>query len=384
VYYSSRRQSDKVAADIKAAGTLRSVTFAQKLDPCVGLFGKFMGVFDKRPDLYSVAVTVNPDLPTFKTPSKPAVDVQGHREASIVLGTDAAVMCEIDPKTMEPISFPKHSKFHRDLKGPLGCAHGKFDPDTGDYFNYNLELAKQPVYRVFRVSAATGKTDILATIPFKAAFIHSFFLTRTYLLLCVPVAHYKWSGLKILWEGNLLDSFKPFSPSDTCRWFVIDRHHGKGVVAQFSSPAGFFFHTTNAFDDPGTGDILCEVVDYPNRSIIDAFYYDVLLNRNNRAAAFWSTDQETLSSMSRLTRYRLRKQAFTTTAPLPAPETVLQIPAPHAGDMPVINPLCRCKPHRYVYVLASRGLSTLFDAIAKVDTQTREVVRWEGPREAST
>lgn len=385
-YYSSRRQSDKLTADIKATGTLRSVTFAQKLDPCVGLFGKFMSVFNKRPGLDNVGVTVGIDLPSFKPPSKPAVDVQGHRAASVVIGTDTAVMCEVDPKTLEPISFPKHSRFHPDLKGPLSAAHGKTDPETGDYINYNLELSKQPVYRIFQVSAATGKADILAKIPYNAAYIHSFFLTRNYVILLVPVAHYKWNGLKMLVEGNLLESFKPFDPSEPCRWFVVDRHHGKGVVAEFASPARFFFHTVNAFEDAATGDVFCEVVDFPNRHIIDAFYYDVLLNRNNKATEFWTDGQLAHKCFPRLTRYRLRKKDFitttanaTTATTLPTPEIVLEIPSPHAGDMPVINPAYRCLRHRYGYFLVSRIKSTLFDAIAKVDTETREVLQWEGP-----
>jgi torulene dioxygenase len=198
------------------------------------------------------------------------------------------MLCELDPQTLAPLNFPRHSHFHPDLKGVLGGAHGKTDPETGDYINYNLDLGKQPVYRVFRVSAATGKTDILATIPYKAAFVHSFFLTRNYVVLCVPVAYYAWGGLRIPLEGNLCDAFKPFDAEERCRWFVVDRRQGKGkgkgVLAEFASPAGFFFHTVNAFeedgDGDGSGDVFCEVVMYPNRFILEGYYYDVILNRD--------------------------------------------------------------------------------------------------------
>ncbi|KAK4154961.1 carotenoid oxygenase [Chaetomidium leptoderma] len=392
VYYSSRRQSDKVTADIKAAGMLRSMSFAQKLDPCIGLFGKFMTAFNKRPHtaLGNVGVTVGVNVPSFKTLNKAAVDAQGHRAkghhaANIVIGTDAAVLCEIHPKTMEPISFPKQSrKFHPDLKGPLAAAHGKLDQETGDYFNYNLELGKQPIYRVFRVNAATGKTDILAAIPYKAAYIHSFFMTHNYIILCIPVAYYEWNGLKILWEGNLHDAFKPFDPSETCRWFIVDRRYRKGVVAEFVSPARFFFHTVNAFEDDH-GDVFYEVVDYPNRYILDGLYYDVILDRNGKATEYWRDGQLAHQSFPRLTRYHLRKKEFFTgsaaaASAAPAPESVMEVPAPHAGEMPVINPQYRCRKHRYGYFLISRALSTLFDAIAKVDTDTRELLQWEGPR----
>jgi len=387
VFYSSRRQAQSVEAEIKAAGTMKSILFAQKVDPCVGLFGKFMTAFSKRPDFHNVNVTVGVNVPSFKNH---AVDGQSHRSAkvsNIIAATDADVMCEVDPTTMEPISFPKQSRFHPDLKGPLAAAHGKTDPKTGDYINFNLDLGKDSVYRVFRVSAATGKTDILATIPVaKAAYIHSFFLTENYVVLCLPVAFYEWKGLKMLWEGNMKDSMKPFDPTESCRWFVIDKKNpgGEGVVAEFASPARFFFHSVNAFEDEKTGDIVCEVVDYPNRYIIDGYYYDVILDRNGKAAEFWSDGQQAHRSFPRLTRYLLRKKDFVAKpkagSNIPAPEIVLEIKAPHAGDMPVINPDYRCKRHRYGYFLTSRGLSTLFDCIIKVDTETRELLRWEGPK----
>jgi torulene dioxygenase len=343
-----------------------------------------MSVFEKRSDIHNVGVTVGVNLPSFKSrPTNPDVDVHGHRATNLVIATDAAVLCEMDPSTMEPISFPNHSRFHPDLKGPLGSAHAMLDLETGDYINYNLDLGKQPVYRVFRVAAASGKTDILATIPYKAAYVHSFFMTPNYVVLCLPVADYKWNGLKMLWEGNLKDSFKPFDPSEKCRWFVIDRHHGKGVVAEFASPASFFFHTVNAFEGDD-GDVFCELVEFPNRYILDGLYYDVILDRNGKATEFWTDGQRAQQCFPRLVRYRLRKKDFAIrAAPAagpPAPELVTEITSPHSGDLPVINPKYRCKKHRYTYMVVSRVLSTMLDAIIKLDTETRELLQWEGPK----
>ncbi|KAH6623309.1 carotenoid oxygenase [Chaetomium tenue] len=379
VNYSSRRQTDQLVADIKATGALRAITFAQKLDPCIGMFGKFMSIFRKSQPPLNANVMVQRNIPSssLETSTKAAADTQGHRASTLVLGTDANVICRIDPETMEPTGFLNQTTLHPDLKGGLSGAHGQFDSESGDYFNYNLDLGKDAVYRIFRVTAATGKTDILAVFKAKGAWIHSFFMTQNYIVLCIPVAHYALSGIKILLEGNLKGGFKPFDPSETCHWYVIDRRHGKGLVAEFASPARFFMHTVNAFEDPDTGDILCEFVDYPNRYIIESSYYDVLLNRNNAAAHFWTANQLHHQSFPRLARYRLPKTEFSSS--LPAPTLTLEIPSPHAGEMPVINPLYQCRPHRYVYFCISRARSTLFDALAKVDTQTGEVLQWEGP-----
>ncbi|KAK3292963.1 carotenoid cleavage dioxygenase 1 [Chaetomium fimeti] len=382
VKYSSRRQSDQLAAEIKATGTLRGITFAQKLDPCVGIFGKFMSVFRKPYTPLNVSVTVQRNIPSsnLKTPTKATADTQGHRAPALVLGTDNSMICQIDSETMEPIGFPNQTTFHPDLKGGLSGAHAQFDPETGDYFNYNLVLGKDAVYRIFRVTAATGKTDILAVIRAKGAWIHSFFMTQNYVVLCVPVSHYALNGVKLLMEGNLRNGFNPFDPSETCRWYVVDRRNGKGLVAEFASPARFFFHTVNAFEDDKTGDLLCEVVDYPNRYVIDGFYYDVVFNRDGAADKFWDGQLQHLS-FPRLSRYRLRKEDFVTGRgdASPAPQLVMEIPSPHTGDLPTINPNYQCRKHRYAYFVISRIRSTFFDALAKVDTETAEVLQWEGP-----
>jgi len=48
--------------------------------------------------------------------------------------------------------------------------------------------------------------------------------------------------------------------------------------------------------------------------------------------------------------------------------------------LPTINEAYACRKHRFTYSMTSRGLSTLFDGIAKVDCETQEVLIWSGPR----
>jgi torulene dioxygenase len=62
-----------------------------------------------------------------------------------------------------------------------------------------------------------------------------------------------------------------------------------------------------------------------------------------------------------------------------APIAVVSIKAPHAGELPTINPSYICRKHRYVYAISNRGLSTVADALCKTDTQTGDVVFWSGP-----
>ena len=64
VFYNSRRQNDRLIARIKKNGTYGQLTFGQKHDPCVGLFGKVMSVFQsgsKDPQMTNTSVAVLPN-----------------------------------------------------------------------------------------------------------------------------------------------------------------------------------------------------------------------------------------------------------------------------------------------------------------------------------
>ncbi|CAK7562994.1 MAG: hypothetical protein SEPTF4163_000851 [Sporothrix epigloea] len=441
VFYSSRRQSEARVKYIQEHGASRLFTFAQRSDPCVGMLGKFMSTFKAAAlrndtnmgDVENMNVVVSFDMPGV-TVSKTAESMRaakaaeqsakvhaappviGHRTKlpeEIWISTDANYMRRLDPATLEPIGVAAQNCLHPDLKGPLSCAHGHRDLATGDMFQYNLDLGATPVYRVFRVSKATGKTTILATIRCRngtlasstagpepvggaashtvtsnarPAYIHSFFMSARYLVLCIPCTHIAQNGLKLLWERNVLDSLEPFSPINKTRWIVIDKDpQGRGVVAEFESDAAFFFHGVNAYDevDPRDGStrIVCDLVQYGSSTLLDALQYDVLTNRNNAGVEFYKNPDHVKNSSPHLRRFHLRLPD----ADQPMPSQVLHaelaftIAGPHAGELPTINDRYQTKPHRYVYGVANHGRATLADALVKTDTATRAALVWHAP-----
>ncbi|KAK4235073.1 carotenoid oxygenase [Achaetomium macrosporum] len=425
VHYSSRRQSDQWVEHIRKHGNRGLVTFGQRSDPCLGLFSKMMATWRARKLAKGDEFVVNPNvavIPNFPGlgaagPSSSPGDraSTGHRAAlpeNVWLTTDNSVLTQVDPRTLEPIGRATQQVLHPDLKGPMSCAHAQRDPATGDVFNWNLEPGREATYRIFRVRAATGKTEILAVIRggrnVKAAYIHSFYLSASFVVLCIPCSHYGWDGLKVAWEGNLLDAIEPFDTRNKCQWFVVDRHHGRGVVARFETDAGFFFHTVNAFEQRteedisrGTTTLFCDVVEYANLAILSQLYYDVLLQRNDAAKNFFGDETRVRNSRARLTRYafvvpksdpsptatELNVSTATETktpalnGPLGQVERLFSIPAPHAGELPTINPRFATRRHRYVYGLAAWGRSTVgMDGIVKTDTLTREALYWHPPQ----
>lgn len=394
VTYSSCRQSKELVEDIKKKGWLASLSFAQKEDPCVGTFAKMMVAF--KPIQPNINVTVETNVPGF--PSRlPQDNTAGHATGTnnVFVFTDYSIVKEMHPDTLEPIATEKSQSLHPLLKGPLTAAHPQRDPKTGDLFNYNLAFGRTPTYRVFRVNASTGTTDILATLPvpeLRPAYIHSMFLTENYVVLCVPSSHLGGNGAKVLWHGNVAEAMEPFDASKLTQWVVIDRRHDEGVVARFTTPAGFFFHSVNAFeeeikDEDGLPRTLLNLdyIWYENTDIIKAFYYDVFLDRQDAARKLWVHDHGYRTCRQHLNRCRFRlprkiqHQPYSKKATLPSAEIALSIPAPHAGDLPTINPARATRPYRYVYATANRGLSTLVDGLVKTDLATREATLWAAP-----
>ncbi|CAI6099658.1 unnamed protein product [Clonostachys chloroleuca] len=399
VRYSSRLQAETFVDDIKRRGWRSGISFGQRADPCVGIFSKFMSLF--HPIQANNAVVIERNLPGPWSETSRAAQA-GHRTGTgdLFVLTDNSLLHKVDPDTLEPLEFIPTSKLHPSLRGPLACAHPQRDPESGDMFNYNLEFGSRPTYRIYRTNASTGNVDILATLTaadLSPAYIHSMFLTKNYVVLCVPSSHFSFSGIKIPFVRNLVDGMAPFDKFKLTQWVVVDRRHGNGVVARFTTPAGFFFHSINAFEeavveDQGSQaewvDLTFDYIGYESTAIIQGFYLDVILDREEAARKYWIDGPEGSDLVPNLRRQRFRIPASPSSSgssaqalsPLPSAEEVFSIPAPHVGELPTINPLHATKPYRFVYSVSSRGLSTMMDCLVKTDVSSRAATIWAPPQ----
>ncbi|KAK4165496.1 carotenoid oxygenase [Cladorrhinum sp. PSN259] len=405
VFYSSRRQSDQMMEHIKKTGDRKFYSFGQRADPCLGLFSKMMSTWQAATAppadkwIENVCVVVNPNYPGLDSvsgnlidkipqPTPTPIPSSGHRNltlpSNVWITTDNCNLKQMDPQTLEPIGFAYQSDLHPLLKGPLSCAHAHRDPVTGDVYNFNQDFGRETTYRVFAVRAATGKTDILATVSgkgIKAAYIHSFFMTENYLVLVVPSSHIAWGGIKIPWERNIVDAIEPFDESKKTQWIVVDKSGKRGVVGRGESPAGFFFHSINAYERDGK--IVCDVMDYKNLRVIHKLYYDVILQKNGADRRFWSDKEHSRGAMVSCSRYELSlpsKEEKKKNKGVVKVEMVSSIPGPHAGELPTINPLYATRSCRYVYSLPYQGRSTTMDGLVKTDMVSREVLYWDCPQ----
>ncbi|KAI9652930.1 MAG: hypothetical protein M1829_001357 [Trizodia sp. TS-e1964] len=380
VFYNSRNTVDALIEDIRINGRYRGVTFGQKRDPCQTHFRKFMSLFEKAPrgdpSLTNVGVTISINPPGLT----PVAEDNQQGIKTLWAKTDASILKQLDPETLEPIGIASQSKLHPSLNGSFSAAHAKSDPVTGDVYNYNLALGRSGLYRIFHVSASTGKTEVLASIPNAApAYLHSLFLTANHVVLCVWNSYYGLGGTKILLEKNLVEAILPFDPSRKTTWYVVDRHHGRGLLATYESDPLFCFHTVNAWEEtatskPGETDIIAELVSYENNDVLRRFYYENMRSTSPAARTFIETKGSGI--LPHYTRFRLPAlPASPNSTPLPA-SLVFSASAHSAPELPTLNSAFATKPHRYTYGIVDRGLSSWVDGVVKFDSSDQSAVYW--------
>lgn len=365
--YNSRRQTDGLMERARKTKRLDNITFAQKRDPCEGFFGKLMTMF------FTGRGAV--DTPS-QTNSGVTVHAPTHGKTGLLeTRTDQGILKTVDAETLEPVGVVNQSVLHSELTGPISCAHAQFDPDNGDAFNFNLAFGRFATYKIFRTSASTGGTDILATVTgpdVPAAYLHAFFLTENYVILCVWNSHYSGNGLKVLWERNILDAINTFDEKLPAHWFVIDRRHGKGLVKRFTSHAMFAFHTANSFEitnQDGTTDIYCDVIEYPNLDVLHRTYYENLVSNGLTAAGLPVKE-------SKLVRYKLSNITSSQSSTDKATPAEIASQIQFNGDLPTYNPSYKTKSYKYVYGIHDQGKSSFYDSLIKMNLETQQAIRW--------
>ncbi|KAI9893316.1 MAG: hypothetical protein M1814_000446 [Vezdaea aestivalis] len=381
VLYNSKSNVEGMIERIRKSGNLEGFTFGQKRDPCQSLFKKFIAAFEPPRFSYekysNLGVTMSVNTPGLQSRNPDA-------KQTLWAKTDAAAYKELDWETLEPMGLVDQTRLHPALNGPMSSAHAKSDPITHDVYNYNLLLGPYQRFRVFRVNAKSGKTDILAVIPGPAGYVHSFFLTESSLVLCVWGGRFSYCGAKILWEKNILDALDEFNPNLPAKWFVIDRTPSRrGIVATYNSDAFFCFHTINAYeeqspDDHAQVDIVAQLTQYDNLDILKRFYYDNILSSHPNGPSNYAGEKGD-STRPYVVQWRLPAVNSQVRPQDPSKNAVLErrFPRNDTPELPNINHNYLTKPHRYVYGVADRDKSSFVDGLVKLDTKTGEALFWE-------
>ncbi|OQE47303.1 hypothetical protein PENCOP_c001G07314 [Penicillium coprophilum] len=379
VFYNSRFSTDDLIEEARKAGSLDSVSFGQKRDPCKSVLGKVQTEFVPQPTPSSrnISVTLSINVPGLDSQPDESTSRWSNSEGirTLYAKTDYNAFKKLDPETLEPIGLASQATLHPELSGQISASHARSDPITGDMFNFNLTLGPKCTYRVFRVSASTGETTILATFPAKPAYLHSLLITEDHVVLCVWNAHINPQRL----NSSFIESILPTDPTQPAVWYVIDRKHGKGLIASYESPAFFCFHTINAWlepskENPEEMDIVADIVRASSSEFLQSLYYENLISSSDTAKEFQKKRDDSLRTS--FTRFRLPAVPSTPCTDLKKATVEWSVCKSLSPELPTMNPKIVTQKHRYVYATTFRGEATLTDGIVKLDCDTQQVQLW--------
>ncbi|RAK80606.1 carotenoid oxygenase family protein [Aspergillus fijiensis CBS 313.89] len=387
VYYNSRFSVDHLIEETRKSGSLKPTTFGQKRDPCKAVYDKVQTEYEPasqstppHPAAVNVGVTLSVNMPGLGTETSDRWDTSTGIK-TLWAKTDYNIFKQLDPVTLEPLGLARQQNLHPDLTGERAAAHARSDPKTGDVFNYNLTHSREPTYRVFRTSASTGETTILATFPATPAYLHSLFLTEDYVIICVWNAHLDVSVFDTP-VHSVLDAIEPFDPTKPSMWYVIDRQGSQGLVGTYTGPPFFCFHSINAWQEPSASssssgediDIVADLVMFDNLDFLFSLYYENLLSNTSPAKARLGAPGRTDTTRSTVARFRL-PLIPAPASPNPHPQKAIlerTTCKPISPELPTLNPSYVTRKNRYTYSIGARGESTFFDCIMKLDNDHPE------------
>lgn len=392
VTYNSRLTSDGLIEKVRKAGRLDGMTFAAKYEPCKTFFQKLQSVFTPamrllpkappKPNEVNIGVTTSINFPGLSATGQAEPGPRDNtRIATLCTKTDAAIVQMLDTETLEPIGLARQEILHPDLKGPISGAHAKSDPVSGDVYNFNLQFGGgQGTYRLFRTSASTGQTSVLATVQHTTAYIHSLFLTENYVILCIWNSHFRAGGSVILFKNNIVESLE-YNDTQPARWIVVDKRPteegGQGVVATYESPPFFGFHTVNAYEHTsvdGIKHITADIPAYQSLEVLNAFYFDNILSDSPKAGQIQGQWGDLLAPKYR--RYRLPDIPQEPRQETRQAVVDFELCRNDTPELPTLNWSIFTKQHRYVYGVGDSGKSTMADCLIKLDLNDRSVKKW--------
>jgi len=299
-------------------------------DPCRSLFGRVMSVFNPKPT------------------DNASINVARIDDAYVAL-TETPIPVEFDPETLETVGVVEYED---DVDAPMSTAHPLREPDTGRTITYLTEFGRQCRYHVAAIGPERRSRTVLATLDVdRPRYMHSFGMTERYVVLAEwPIVV---DPLDLLLRGRpFIENFE-WEPDRGTRVRILRKADG-AEVATCTAEAAFAFHHVNAFEQDG--EVVCDVVSYPDASIIDALALDRLRS------------DEATPGTGRLRRYRLPLDGGSASSSVQS-DTRLELPRIHEGA-------ARTQAYRYVYGVGERGDGTFTDQLVKLDASTGAAQVW--------
>ena len=245
----------------------------------------------------------------------------------------------LDPDTLDTLG-------EHDFDGRLGylgafSAHPKWDPVTGEMFNFGLDLLPTPRIRCYRVARSRVLTPLASVPMLDLVWNHDFALTPNHMVFVLDPIQPNLRKIGLA-THSLVDSLD-FRRKKGTRFLLVPRAGGTPRIVEHE--ALLHFHLTNAYED-GT-DTVIDLVRYSN--------WDELRAGTN---AF---NNPRLPD-SRLMRYRIT----------PTGRVIEQELAPYSVEFPQYDWRRSTLQHRYTYLTGRTTPTPLHNTVLKIDHNTGE------------
>ena len=299
-------------------------------DPCMSLFGRAMSLF------------------TADATDNASINV-ARLDDQYVAMTETPIPVAFDPETLETVGVVDYED---DVDAQMATAHPHVEPGTGRTLTYQTVFGRQPEYQICGIPPDEAARTVLASLDVdEPRYMHSFGMTDRYVILS------EWpimvNPLDLLLRGQpFIENFE-WRPEQGTRFRVLRKSDG-AEVARCVADAAFGFHHVNAFERDG--EIACDIVTYPDASIIDELYLDELRS------------DEPSPGTGHLRRYRLPLDGGTASSRVLSDER-LELPRIHEGA-------ARGRPYDTVYGIGTTDAGDFADQLVKITVPDGAAQTW--------
>lgn len=296
---------------------------------------------------HSLLARLSDPLPRLTDNATVNITMQGNRFTSV---TESPFPIVFDPETLNTI---EQFHYHDRVPGQITTAHPHFDYQENTVYSYLVNLVPRCSYSIYSMDAHSNQRKLISSVGVKQpAYMHTFAMTEHYLILAeFPLF---LSRLSLMFSGKPYIENYQWKPEKGTRFLIISKENGKVIHSALSGPF-FAFHHVNAFELDG--EVIVDLVAYPDSSVIQSLYLESLLQHPKQVIA-----------AGELRRYHIGLDRAS------AEEEVLTT---EAIELPRINyQLCNTHPYQFVYGVGSSLTGNFIDQLVKVDVQNRTNRIW--------
>ncbi|KAJ2962600.1 hypothetical protein NQZ79_g2240 [Umbelopsis isabellina] len=402
VDYNSRNLSKEIDRKLSEDPNYEPLFFGHHHDTATNLFVKLFRAYkrlrsmnipieNRDPNDAMVGVTPTPNFPIDE---KHFSDVHKVGDKVLVSKTDANILQLLDAESLEPKKLFSYTTLIPEVKGQMSAAHHQTCPITNELFNIVLSLGQSTSIKIISLSP-DGKGTQYGEVkkrlndgsPISPPYIHSFPLTKNYVIIPEYPLYFGGKGLPFIMEGNIEAAFRWDEKAKT--YFHIISRDKKEHVATIEADPAFSFHMGNAWESENGIEFECCV--FPDGDIVQQLYSFGNPLRKSQAKTYATKDAGlTSNKVNGITNPPIRQPSFGNLRRYTISYGAIASGHGEASardiasnvEFPRFNTKYSSKPSRYIWGCALEAATVekneTYDVV-KIDTNNGDITRYHRP-----